>query len=103
MNWNNLKEQLIPAKDWILENQSKSGAIFWDEKGKCDPWDHCECLIALAIYEEWEAFDLGINWFFNNLDQNGFIPAEFKKEKVYLVTLKVIMLLMLQYLCFNPN
>ena len=81
MNWNNLKEQLIPAKDWILENQSKSGAIFWDEKGKCDPWDHCECLIALAIYEEWEAFDLGINWFFNNLDQDGFIPAEFKKEK----------------------
>ena len=49
-----IKHQLVPAKDWIIENQDKSGSIYWDHRGKCDPWDHCECLIALAIYEEWD-------------------------------------------------
>ena len=43
-----IKDQLVPAKDWIIENQNKSGSICWDHRGKCDPWDHCECLIALA-------------------------------------------------------
>ena len=54
---------------------------FWDEKGKCDPWDHCECLIALAIYEEWEHFWRGVNWFFANLNKDGLIYAEFQNEK----------------------
>jgi len=31
-----------------------------DEKGKSDPWDHA-MLIALAIFEEWDAFDLVLN------------------------------------------
>ena len=42
-----IKDQLVPAKDWIIENQNKSGSICWDHRGKCDPWDHCECLICL--------------------------------------------------------
>ena len=46
-----IKNKLVPAKDWIIENQNESGSIYWDHRGKCDPWDHCECLIALAIYE----------------------------------------------------
>ena len=66
-----IKHQLVPAKDWIIENQNKSGSIYWDQRGKCDPWDHCECLIALAIYEEWDAFNKGIEWFFNNLSAEG--------------------------------
>ena len=81
MNWLDYKKKFEPAKNWIISNQSSSGAIFWDEKGKCDPWDHCECLIALAIYEEWEYFWRGVNWFFTNLNEDGLIYAEFQNEK----------------------
>ena len=81
MNWLDYKKKFEPAKNWIISNQSSSGAIFWDEKGKCDPWDHCECLIALAIYEEWEHFWRGVNWFFTNLNEDGLIYAEFQNEK----------------------
>ena len=77
-----IKDQLVPAKDWIIENQNKSGSINWDHRGKCDPWDHCECLIALAIYEEWDAFNKGIEWFFKNLNAEGEIASEFINEKV---------------------
>ena len=48
MNWDKYKSLLRPALDWIIKNQLNDGSIQWDEKGKCDPWDHCECLIALA-------------------------------------------------------
>jgi hypothetical protein len=81
MNWLDYKKKFEPSKNWIITNQSSSGAIFWDEKGKCDPWDHCECLIALAIYEEWEHFWRGVNWFFTNLNEDGLIYAEFQNEK----------------------
>jgi hypothetical protein len=81
MNWLDYKKKFEPSKNWIISNQSPSGAIFWDEKGKCDPWDHCECLIALAIYEEWEHFWKGVNWFFTNLNKDGLIYAEFQNEK----------------------
>jgi len=81
MNWLDYKKKFEPSKNWIISNQSPSGAIFWDEKGKCDPWDHCECLIALAIYEEWDSFWKGVNWFFTNLNKDGLIYAEFQNEK----------------------
>ena len=81
MNWLDYKKKFEPSKNWIISNQSSSGAIFWDEKGKCDPWDHCECLIALAIYEEWDSFWRGVNWFFTNLNEDGLIYAEFFNEK----------------------
>ena len=51
-----IKKELLSAKNWILNNQKDNGEILWDDKGKWDFWDHCECLIALSIYEEWEAF-----------------------------------------------
>ena len=72
------KKDLQSAKDWIISNQSSNGAIYWDEKGKCDAWDHCECLIALAIFEEWAAFDRGIDWVLNNINNKGLIYSEFK-------------------------
>jgi len=78
MSWKNSKHAFEEAKNWIIFNQSNDGRISWDDKGKCDPWDHCECLIALAIYEEWDAFDLGVDWFFNNLNDDGYIHPEFK-------------------------
>ena len=75
------KKDLESAKNWIISNQSSDGAIYWDEKGKCDAWDHCECLIALAIFEEWEAFDKGIDWVLNNVNSEGLIYSEFSFNK----------------------
>ena len=81
-----IKDQLVPAKDWIIENQNKSGSIYWDHRGKCDPWDHCECLIALAIYEEWDAFNKGIEWFFKNLNADGIKTGYLSYEKYSLAS-----------------
>ena len=81
MNWPELRQKLEPAKDWIIKNQSDDGSICWDEKGKCDPWDHCECLIALAIYEEWDAWHKGVNWFLENINQHGLIFPEFQNQR----------------------
>ena len=82
MKWNESKKALSKAKDWIIHNQKEDGRIVWDKKGKCDPWDHCECLIALALYEEWDSFNLGVDWFFNNLNEDGLIHPEFKNITV---------------------
>ena len=68
MNPEELKNHLLPAKNWITTNQKTNGAILWDESGKWDAWDHSECLIALAIYEDWEAFELGIEFLIENPD-----------------------------------
>ena len=81
MKWLDLKKKLEPSKDWILKNQFIDGSILWDEKGKCDPWDHCECLIALSIYEEWDSFWKGVNWFFDNINDEGLIFSEFQNSK----------------------
>ena len=81
MSWIELIEKFQPAKEWIIHNQRTDGSIQWDKKGKVDPWDHCECLIALAIFEEWDAFDKGVNWFFNELNDDGLIFAEYKNSK----------------------
>ncbi|MDC0124102.1 hypothetical protein OAI17_02020 [Gammaproteobacteria bacterium] len=80
MSWDKSKHDFRQAKDWIIYNQAENGRISWDEKGKSDPWDHCECLIALAIFEEWDAFDLGIKWFFDNLNDEGCISPEYKNN-----------------------
>lgn len=75
------KKDFEKAKNWIIENQSSDGSIYWDKKGRCDAWDHCECLIALAIFEEWEAFDKGIEWIMKNINDEGLIFAEFNFGK----------------------
>jgi len=81
MNWLHVKEKYRTSKDWIISNQSSDGHISWDKKGKCDSWDHCECLIALSIYEEWDAFWKGVSWFFDNINDDGLIFAEFQNGK----------------------
>jgi len=68
---------------WIKKNQTEDGSIVWDLNGKCDPWDHLECLLALAIFEEEAHFKKGMNWFFANLDDNHLIQSEFKNGKVH--------------------
>ena len=81
MNWLRAKDKYEKSKDWIIANQSSNGHIPWDKKGKCDSWDHCECLIALSIYEEWDSFCKGVNWFFDNINDDGLIFSEFKNGK----------------------
>ena len=58
------------------------GSIVWDDKGKCDPWDHLECLISLAIYEEHEPFHAGIEWFLQNLNDQFLIPPLFQNQQI---------------------
>ena len=77
-----IHNDLKSAKDWILANQNEKGAILWDQTGKWDYWDHCECLIALAIYQEWEAFDKGIHFCLGQLDDKGLVKSEYINEKV---------------------
>jgi len=82
MKWNESRKAFKESKDWIIYNQKDDGRITWDEKGKCDPWDHCECLIALALFEEWDPFIKGVDWFFNTLSQDGLIYPEFQNNKI---------------------
>ena len=76
------KEIFLHAKDWIITNQKNDGAICWDEHGKFDAWDHSECLLALAIFEEWDHFDKGLEYVFNNINSEGLIISETIKDKV---------------------
>jgi len=47
------------AGDVMLAAQRADGAIPWFEDGPWDPWNHAECLMALAALGEDEAVDLG--------------------------------------------
>ena len=76
------KEIFLHAKDWIIANQKNDGAICWDEHGKFDAWDHSECLLALAIFEEWDHFDKGLEYVFSNINSEGLIISETIEDKV---------------------
>ena len=77
-----IKKELYSAKNWILKNQKDNGEILWDDKGKWDFWDHCECLIALSIYEEWEAFRRGLDFCLNMVDQEGLVKSQYINGKI---------------------
>jgi hypothetical protein len=48
--------------DCMLEAQRPDGAIPWFEDGAWDPWNHAECVMALAIMGESEAVERGWNY-----------------------------------------
>ena len=77
-----IKKELYSAKNWILKNQKDNGEILWDDKGKWDFWDHCECLIALSIYEEWEAFRRGLDFCLNMVNQEGLVKSQYINGKI---------------------
>lgn len=77
-----IKKELISAKNWILKNQKDNGEILWDDKGKWDFWDHCECLIALSIYEEWDAFRRGLDFCLSKVDQEGLVKSQYIDGKI---------------------
>ena len=86
-----IKKELYSAKNWILKNQKDNGEILWDDKGKWDFWDHCECLIALSIYEEWEAFRRGLDFCLNMVDQEGLVKSQYINGKISKIILRHIM------------
>ena len=88
-----VKKELLSAKNWILKNQKDNGEILWDDKGKWDFWDHCECLIALSIYEEWEAFRRGLDFCLNMVDEEGLVKSQYINGKISQDFLRHIMLL----------
>lgn len=45
--------------DVMLAAQRRDGAIPWFDKGPWDPWNHAECLMALAVLGEDEAVERG--------------------------------------------
>ncbi|WP_374575592.1 hypothetical protein [Phenylobacterium sp.] len=47
------------AADVMLAAQRADGAIPWFEHGPWDPWNHAECLMALALMGEDEAVERG--------------------------------------------
>ena len=77
-----IKKELLSAKNWILKNQKDNGEILWDDKGKWDFWDHCECLIALSIYEEWDAFRRGLDFCLSKVDQEGLVKSQYVDGKI---------------------
>ena len=77
-----VKKELLCAKNWILKNQKDNGEILWDDKGKWDFWDHCECLIALSIYEEWDAFKRGLDFCLSKVDQEGLVKSQYIDGKI---------------------
>jgi hypothetical protein len=50
------------AVDCILATQTPDGAIAWFEDGVWDPWNHAECVMALAIMGEFEAAERGLDF-----------------------------------------
>ena len=77
-----VKKELISAKNWILQNQKNDGEILWDGKGKWDFWDHCECLIALSIYKEWDAFRKGLDFCLSKVNEEGLVKSQYINGKV---------------------
>ena len=77
-----VKKELISAKNWILHNQKNDGEILWDAKGKWDFWDHCECLIALSIYNEWDAFRKGLDFCLSKVNEEGLVKSQYINGKV---------------------
>lgn len=59
------------AAQYILENQLPDGAIPWFPMGKLDPWDHCEALMALSVFKQFDAFKRGFTWLQNNQNPDG--------------------------------
>ena len=53
--------ELSGAAETILAAQRKDGAIPWFEDGPWDPWNHAECVMALAVMGERAAARAGLD------------------------------------------
>lgn len=55
------RDPLTGAVLCMLQTQEADGAIPWFESGPWDPWNHGECVMALAIAGEWDAARSGLD------------------------------------------
>lgn len=55
------RDPLTGAVLCILQAQGADGAIPWFEAGPWDPWNHGECVMALAVAGEWDAARSGLD------------------------------------------
>ncbi|MDO8902481.1 MAG: hypothetical protein Q7V15_14130 [Phenylobacterium sp.] len=55
------RDPLTGAVLCMLEAQAADGAIPWFEAGPWDPWNHGECVMALAVAGEWDAAWAGLD------------------------------------------
>ncbi|MBW0152875.1 MAG: hypothetical protein KXJ53_16815 [Phenylobacterium sp.] len=55
------RDPLTGAVLCMLQSQGQDGAIPWFEAGPWDPWNHGECVMALAVAGEWDAARSGLD------------------------------------------
>jgi len=55
------RDPLTGAVLCMLQAQGRDGAIPWFEAGPWDPWNHGECVMALAVAGEWDAARSGLD------------------------------------------
>mgnify|MGYP001278612410 CR=1 FL=1 len=64
--------------NFILEIQSKDGAICWEKNAKLDPWDHVESAMALTVAGEESAARMAYRWMQRNQVKEGGWYSEYK-------------------------
>jgi hypothetical protein len=68
---------LSGAVEVILAGQRPNGAIPWFDAGPWDPWNHAECLMALAVMGEFAAADAGFDYLAATQEASGAWLAEY--------------------------
>ncbi|WP_096087014.1 prenyltransferase/squalene oxidase repeat-containing protein [Agaribacterium haliotis] len=66
-----IQRSLYKAYNYIKSCQLESGAVPWFAGAKLDPWDHCEALMALSIYKDWQAVERGFLWLEQQQNPDG--------------------------------
>lgn len=59
------------AAEVILAAQDPTGAIPWFSGGPWDPWNHAECVMALAVMGELDAAEQGLDYLQNTQPDDG--------------------------------
>jgi hypothetical protein len=59
------------AVDCMLQTQTPDGAIAWFDDGAWDPWNHSECLMALAVMGEVESAEQGFDYLARSQEPEG--------------------------------
>ena len=57
--------------EYLVGLQLDNGMFPWYPGGHADPWNHCEVVIALALYGEIEACEKGLAWLIDSQNRDG--------------------------------
>ena len=72
---------LQPTADFIRHCQQADGSIWWDHRGKLDPWDHCEAAMGLAISGDWIAAERAYFWLAEHQLSDGSWWSQYQRGK----------------------